>query len=89
MGFPVDTNRFQVHGLVVHVDNPDAGNRPVPRKQKFGGKASIAVVLQDKAGHRITFEMLTSESEYMGHLAAQCVLGNTILVYRPTVATCQ
>lgn len=89
MGFPVDTNRFQLHGLVVQADNCDSLGRPSPRKQRFGGKSSLAVVLQDKDSHRITFEILTSDEKFMEHMANMCVVGEAVLVYRPTVATCQ
>ncbi|GAQ88595.1 hypothetical protein KFL_004420090 [Klebsormidium nitens] len=87
--FPVDASFFQVHGKVVELDSPTESNKPTVRELPYGHFHTTQAVLQDKSGARMTVEAVSKDKNFVETVSKQCSKGNTILLYRPVVASCR
>lgn len=87
--FPVDSSIFEVHGRVVGLDSPTENHKPGIRALPFGNLLSIAAVLQDKDGTKITVEAQSKDRHALQALTEKLALDNTVMLYRPTVTSCK
>ncbi|GAQ79691.1 hypothetical protein KFL_000360070 [Klebsormidium nitens] len=87
--FPVDSDFFQVHGKIVDLDSPTQNNKPKVRELPFGHLFTTAAVFQDKEGNRITVEATSRDKHSVEYVSDKCAKESTILLYRPTVASCR
>lgn len=87
--FPVDSSLFQVHGRIVELDSPTADRKPGIRRLPFGNMGSIAAVLQDKEGSKITVEAVNRDATFLQYISDKCAQDETIILYRPVVTSCR
>lgn len=87
--FPVDSSLFEVHGKVVDLDSPTQERKPGVRALPFGNLLSMAAVLQDKDGCKITVEAQSKDRQFLQSVCDKLQLDNTVRLYRPMVTSCR